>query len=461
MSKKFVPHDYQVRAIEKLVSENAVGLFLDMGLGKTAIVLSAIMVLKYQNFSVINVLVIAPKKVAESTWMQEAAKWEHTARLNVVYIGGTATQRVAALNRKASVYVISRDNLVWLVKHLKADWGFDMVVIDELSSFKNHQAKRFKALCWVRKYIKRIVGLTGTPSPQGLIDLWSQIFLLDGGERLGKTIGGYRSRYFVPDQGDGYIVYSYKPKADAEKVIHEKISDLCISMKAEDYLSLPECLYVDVQIILEGRAKKAYEELETDMVLTYGEMVVDASTAAVLSNKLLQLCNGAVYDTERKVVEIHQAKLDALAELVESLNGASAIVFYNYQHDLSRIGAMLEGSGLRVRLLKTPQDEVDWNTGKIDILLAHPASAAYGLNLQDGGHHIIWFGLNWNLELYLQANKRLHRQGQTKTVIIHRLIVKGGLDEDVAKALETKGNTQERLMVALKDRVIRVCASNE
>jgi hypothetical protein len=452
---RFIPHKYQQACIERVVNDMQVGLFLDMGLGKTAIALSAILELKYYRFAIENVLVIAPKKVAESTWLQEAKKWEHTSGLRVVSVMGTATQRQEALCRTADVYVINRENVAWIVGKYSAEWPFDMVVIDELSSFKNHQAKRFKALCHVRKYINRIVGLTGTPSPNGLMDLWAELFLLDGGERLGKTIGGYRDRYFVPGMTNGYVVYNYKPKAGAEESIQQKISDICISMKAEDYLELPECLVVDVPVALEGRGLKLYKELEADMILEFEEGTVDASTAATLSNKLLQLCNGAVYDEDRNIIDVHSSKLDVFMELVEGLGGASAIVFYNYQHDLARLWRVLDGAGLRVRVLKTNQDQLDWDNGEIDILLAHPASAAYGLNLQDGGHHIIWFGLNWSLELYQQANKRLHRQGQLSRVIVHRLVVRGGLDEDVAKALESKGNVQDALMEALKGRVER------
>lgn len=447
----FKAHEYQKRCINKVLTQDSVGLFLDMGLGKTIIALTAILELKCCRFAVNKVLVIAPKKVAESTWLREAAKWEHTAGLRVVSVMGTAAERTAGLNTVGDVYIIGRDNVVWLVEQYLARWPFDMVVIDELSSFKSRQAKRFKALCNVRKYIKRIVGLTGTPSPNGLLDLWSQLYLLDGGERLEKRIGAYRDRYFVPGAMSGHIVFNYKLKNGAEQAIHDKIADICVSLKAEDYLELPECLYIDVPVVLAGRGLKLYKELEAESILAFGDSIVDASTAVALSNKLLQLCNGAVYDEYRNIIDVHDSKIEALLELVEGLCGASAIVFYNYQHDLLRIQKALDGRNVRV--LKTPQDELDWNNGKIDILLAHPASAAYGLNLQDGGHHIIWFGLNWSLELYQQANARLHRQGQTKTVIIHRLVVQGGLDEDVAKALVGKGNMQDRLLEALKGRL--------
>ena len=331
-----------------------------------------------------------------------------------------------------------------------------MVVIDEFSSFKNHKAKRFKSLTWVRKYITRIVGLTGTPAPNGLLDLWAQIYLLDSGQRLGKTIGQYREHYFDPNQRDREHVFNYNPKPGADEAIREKISDICVSMKAEDYLELPECITVQVPVVLDKKAAEAYVKLEKEMLLQVDETTIDAGSAAVLTNKLLQLCNGAVYGEDREVVEIHDCKIEAFMELVEGLNGQPALVFYNFQHDLIRIKKALAKSGLLVRELKSPQDQDDWNNKKIDILLAHPASAAYGLNLQQGGNHVIWFGLNWSLELYQQANKRLHRQGQTEKVIIHHLIVEGGVDEDVVMALEDKSNTQDRLMEALKARIDRV-----
>ena len=445
----FIAHNYQNEALKHILETPKCGIFLEMGLGKTVITLTAIKELIYYRFAVSKVLVIAPKKVAESTWLRETAKWNHTKNLRVVSVMGTASERTAALNKKADIYIINRDNVVWLVKHLTASWPFDMVVVDELSSFKNHQAKRFKALCWVRKHITHLVGLTGTPSPNGLIDLWAQVFLLDGGERLEKTIGGYRSRYFNPGMMSGYVVFNYVPKSDAADTIQRKISDICMSMKTSDYLELPECIVVDVPITLTGKTLLMYKELKKEMVIIFDENIVDASTAAVLSNKLLQLCNGAIYDTERKVIEVHDAKIEALLELVEGLNGSPAIVFYNYQHDLSRILAALP-KNLRVRVLKTPEDENLWNSGNVDVLLAHPQSAAYGLNLQDGGHHIIWFSIPWALELYQQANARLHRQGQKSTVIVHRLIVEGGMDQEVARALLDKDVTQNRLMEALK-----------
>lgn len=375
--------------------------------------------------------------------------------LRVISVLGSLTKRIRALNTPADIYVINRENVPWLVDYYRNNWPFDMVVVDEFSSFKNHKAKRFKSLTWVRKHITRFVGLTGTPAPNGLLDLWAQVYLLDGGERLENQITKFRERYFEPDQRDRDHVFSYAPKPGADETIKNLISDICVSMKAEDYLELPDCLSVTVPVILDSKAKAAYEKLEKEMLLQVNETIIDAGTAAVLTNKLLQLCNGAVYDENREIVEIHDCKLEAFMELIEGLNGQPALVFYNFQHDLIRIKKALSKSKLEVRELKSPQDEDDWNAKKIDILLAHPASAAYGLNLQQGGNHVIWFGLNWSLELYQQANKRLHRQGQTEKVIVHHIVVEGGVDEDVMEALEDKGATQERLMEALKARVER------
>jgi SNF2 family DNA or RNA helicase len=418
-------------------------------LRKTVITLTAVNDLKYNRFAVSKVLVIAPKKVAEATWAKEAAKWDHLKMLRVIPVLGPLSKRIKALNTPADIYVINRENVPWLVEYYRNTWPFDMVVVDEFSSFKNYSAKRFKSLTWVRKNIKRFVGLTGTPAPNGLLDLWAQVYLLDGGERLGKYITKFRERYFEPDQRDRERVFSYAPKPGADETIKNLIGDICVSMKAEDYLELPDCITVTVSVVLDKKAKAAYEKLEKEMLLEVDENVIDAGTAAVLTNKLLQLCNGAVYDENREIIEIHDCKLEVFLELIEGLNGQPALVFY----DLARIKKALSKSGLEVRELKGPTDEDDWNARKIDILLAHPASAAYGLNLQKGGNHVIWFGLNWSLELYQQANKRLHRQGQTEKVIVHHIVVEGGVDEDVMAALEGKGATQDRLMNALKARI--------
>lgn len=455
---KFRPHAYQKYCINRVLNTPALGLLLDMGLGKTVITLTAINDLKYNRFSVSRVLVIAPKKVAESTWANEASKWEHLQLLRISTVIGSATKRVKALNTPADIYVINRENIPWLVDYYRNAWPFDMVVVDEFSSFKNHSAKRFKALKNVRPHIQRIVGLTGTPAPNGLLDLWAQVYLLDNGHRLGNTITSFRERYFEPDQRSRDRVFSYAPKEGADEKIQQLIGDICVSMKAEDYLELPDITYNTIPVLLDSKAKKAYEKLEKEMLLQVDESTIDAGSAAVLTNKLLQLCNGAVYDENRNVVDIHECKIEAFNELVEGLNGKPALVFYNFQHDKERITKTLDKTGLRVRELKTPQDERDWNNRQIDILLAHPASAAYGLNLQQGGNHVVWFGLNWSLELYQQANKRLHRQGQTEKVIIHHLTVAGGVDEDVISALLNKSSTQDHLMNALKARIEKVKA---
>ncbi len=401
-------------------------------------------------------MVIAPKKVAEATWSKEAAKWDQLKLLRLITVLGTEKQRIRALNTPADVWIINRENVQWLVDHYRNAWPFDMIVIDESSSFKNHQAKRFKALTWVRSHISRIVELTGTPAPNGLIDLWAQVYLLDEGKRLGKYITHFRERYFEPDQRNAQQVFSYAPKPGADTVIQQLIGDICVSMKADDYLQLPDCTVNDISVILDDKAQKQYNTMERAMLLEVDEATIDAGTAAVLSNKLLQLCNGAVYDDQHEVIHIHDCKIQAFLELIEQLNGQPALVFYNFRHDVTRIKKALEKSGLRVRELKTPADETDWNNRQVDILLAHPASAAYGLNLQDGGNHVVWFGLNWSLELYQQANKRLHRQGQKQKVIIHHLSVSGGRDEDVVLALEDKGATQDRLIESLKARIEKV-----
>lgn len=449
---KFKPHDYQSYCISRIITDKDLGLLLDMGLGKTVIALTAINELIYDRFEVGRVLVIAPKKVAEMTWSTEAEKWDHLKHLRISKIIGTVQQRIRALNTAADVYVINRENVPWLVEYDANNWRFDMVVVDELSSFKSNKAQRFKSLCYVRQHIKRFIGLTGTPASNGLTDLWAQVYLIDQGARLGKKISHFRTRYCECETHGGHFT-TYTMKPGAEEAIKDAISDICVSMKASDYLSLPDCITVDVPVCLDAKAKKQYEDFERDMLLQVDENTLDAGTAAVLSGKLLQFANGAVYDGDKNIIEIHSGKLEAFSELIEGLNGQHALVFYNFQHDLTRILKHLEKTSLSVRQLRTDKDQQDWNDGKIDILLAHPASAGYGLNLQAGGHHIIWFGLNWSLELYEQANKRLHRQGQTDKVIIHRLITQGTRDVDVAAALEGKADVQDALLEALKARI--------
>lgn len=452
----FKPHPYQQYCIDRIIRDPALGLFQDMGLGKTIEVLTAVVELKYYRFQVNRVLIIAPKKVAEATWSKEAAKWDHTKLLRIRLVLGSEQQRIRALNTPGDIWIVNRENVKWLVDYYRNDWPFDMVVIDESSSFKNHQAKRFKALVSIRPHIKRIVELTGTPSPNGLIDLWAQLYLLDQGQRLGRYITHFRERYFVPDKRNATQIFSFKPKNGAEEVIRSLIGDICVSMKADDYLQLPDCITNDIPVELDAPARKRYLEFERQMLLEVDEATITATTAAALSNKLTQLCNGAIYDNEHKAYEIHSCKLEALAELVEGLNGQPALVFYNFQSDIPRIMKALHGLGLRIRQLQTPADEQAWNNHEVDILLAHPASAAYGLNLQDGGNHVIWFGLPWALELYQQANKRLHRQGQKQKVIIHRLLVTDSRDEDIAAALDTKGASQDALIESLKIRIEKI-----
>ena len=452
----FRPYPYQQYCIDRIVQTPKLGLFLDMGLGKTVITLTAVRELVYNRFQVRRVLVIAPKKVAEGTWMREKDKWDHTRILRVMPVLGSLQRRIKALNTPGDVYVINRENVTWLVDYYRNAWPFDMVVVDESSSFKSHKAKRFKSLAAVMPRVSRLVELTGTPSPNSLDDLWAQVFLMDGGERLGKRYTGFRERYFQPDKrGADGMIYSYKAKPGTEESILASISDICVSMKSEDYLQLPEMVTHEIPVELDAKALKAYAEMEREMVLQLpeDEEEISVASAAALSNKLLQLANGAVYDEDHQVHEVHRCKIEAFLELMESLQGKPALVFYNFQHDRARLLQALQGSGLRVRELKKPEDEDAWNAREVDILLAHPASSAYGLNLQQGGNHVIWFGLTWNYELYTQANKRLHRQGQTERVIIHHLICSGTRDEDVMVALRRKEDVQTRVMESLKARI--------
>lgn len=452
--KDLVLHGYQRYCVDQIIEKPNIGVFLDPGMGKTALTLSAIKELKYNRWAVGKVLIIAPKKVAEATWDSEAAVWSGLADLRFSLVLGSAAQRIAALTADADIYVINRENTPWLVEHYRNRWPFDMVVIDESSSFKNSRSKRFRALKAVRPHIRRIVELTGTPSPHGLTDLWAQIYLLDGGARLGRTLTVYRDLYFVPDKRSRDMVYSYTPREGAADAIRKLISDICISMKAEDYLALPDLIYDRIPVKLDAAAQRAYTRLEREMLLRVDEStVITASTQAVLTGKLLQLCNGAVYDEDRNVTCVHDCKLEAFMELVEALDGQSAIVYYNYQHDLDRLLNALQRVHRRVRMYRGAQDAQDWNAGQIDLLLAQPQSCSYGLNLQHGGHHIIWFGLIWSLEQYIQANRRLYRQGQTQPVIVHHLIVQGGRDEDVMRALDGNADVQESLLQSLRIRL--------
>lgn len=448
-------HDYQKYCVERILETDNLGLFLDMGLGKTLITLSAIKELIYNRFSVGKVLVIAPKKVAEATWQNEIEKWPELGLLRTSTVLGTEKQRVKALNTPADIYIINRDNVVWLVDLYQNAWPFDMVVCDEFSSFKNHQAKRFKALASIKPHIKRLVGLTGTPSPNGLLDLWAQVYLLDGGKRLSPSFYSFRNSYF---EGD-YMGYNYTARTFSQAEITKKISDICISMKADDYLEIPECIDNIIPVVLSPKAKKAYLQMERDAVLELEDAEdIDATSAAALSTKLLQLANGAIYDEDKNYHEIHDCKIEAFMETLEQLQGKNVLVFYNFKHDLTRLTQALTKKKINYRKLETKEDQKDWNEGKINVLLTHPASSAYGLNLQEGGNHVIWFGLTWNYELYTQANKRLHRQGQKEKVIIHHLVTEDTRDEDVMAALEKKEDVQNYVLESLKARIQRVRA---
>lgn len=444
---KYKPHNYQQFATDFILNQSICCLMLDMGLGKTVITLTALWQLTLDSFDVSRVLVIAPKRVAEDTWPKELAKWEHLTGLTSSLVLGSAAERKAALQRKAFLYIINRENVAWLVKNHY--WDFDMVVIDELSSFKSNKAERFKAMKKVRPMVTRIVGLTGTPAPNTLLDLWPQMYLMDMGQRLGRFIGGFRDRFFLPDKRNREIVYSYKPREGAEDAIYALISDICISMKAADYLDMPERIDNRIEVSMSPKERKLYDDFQKDMVLSIGDEELDAANAAALSNKLLQMANGAVYGEDKKVIPIHDRKLDALEDLVEAANGKPLLVAYWYKHDLQRIKARFKNA----RCIDTAKDIDDWNAGQIPLALIHPASAGHGLNLQDGGCTIVWFGLTWSLELYQQLNARLWRQGQKHTVVIHHIVTKGTHDEDVMRALENKDTRQSALIEAVRARI--------
>lgn len=442
---KFKAHDYQQYAIEFILSHPVCCLILDMGLGKTAITLTAMMELLFNYFLVGRVLVIAPKRVAESTWPAEIKKWEHLTGLTYSVVKGTAKQRNEALLRPADVYIIGRDNVTWLVE--KKYFRFDLIVIDELSSFKSPKAQRFKSLRKVRPLASRVIGLTGTPGNS--MDLWAEIGILDMGQRLGRFIGAYRERFFVPDKRNGEIIYSYKPRAGAEEQIYELISDISISMKAVDFLDMPECIYNQVKVQMSDAEKSLYDRMEADMILQFGDgKDIDAVNAAALNNKLQQMANGAVYNESGEVQMIHDRKLDALEDLIEAANGKPLLVAYWFKHDRDRIMARF-----KVRDIDTAKDIEDWNAGKIPVALIHPASAGHGLNLQEGGSTIVWFSEIWSLELYQQLNARLWRQGQKHTVVIEHLVTEGTVDEDILRAIEKKDNTQEAMIAAVKARI--------
>ena len=447
-------HDYQVRGVQHIIENDCAALFLDCGMGKSATTLTAIKEL-IDGCVISNVLIIAPKRVAEVTWKDEIANWEHLKGLTISVIAGTANQRRMAMQADADIYTVSRDNIVWLVQ----EYGgmrlpYDMIVIDELTSFKNHASKRFKALRKVRKFIHRVIGLTGTPSPNGLIDLWAQMYLIDEGKRLGKSIGRYRDEFFTAGSRNGDVIYSYIPKSPAEETeqkISNRISDICLSMKAEDYLKMPDKVPIYDYVELPPKAMEAYRTFEREQVLELinsGEPLT-AATAAALGNKLQQMAGGQVYDSDRKVIDVHDEKIEKLKEIVEASNGEPVLVAYAFKHEQARIMEALKE--FKPRKLETARDIADWNEGKAPLMVAHPASVGHGINIQKGGHILVWFGNTWSLELYQQFNARLYRQGQMKPVMIHHIVTKGTVDEKIIRSLGGKKDTQDGLMNCIKE----------
>lgn len=445
---KYSPHDYQRYATDFIINNPISAVLLEMGLGKSVISLSAINELMLDYFDVSRTLVIAPLRVAISTWPEEIKKWEHLKYLSYSVVTGSEKERLDALKKPAHIYIINRENVDWLITKSGFKWFFDMVVIDELSSFKSYQAKRFKSLLKARPKVKRIVGLTGTPSSNGLMDLWAEFRLLDMGERLGRYITHYRQNFFIPDKRNQQMIFSYKPKDGAEKEIYQLISDITISMKSKDFLKMPECIINEVVVSLSEKEQKLYDSLKKDMVLSIGDDEIDAINAAALSSKLLQMASGAVYNDDKESIHIHDRKLDALEDLIEGANGKPVLVAYWFKHDLERIKERFD-----VREIKTSKDITDWNNGKISAAVIHPESAGHGLNLQLGGSTLIWFSLTWSLELYQQTNARLYRQGQKDTVVIHHIVSKGTIDEDVMKALKAKEKIQDALIDSVKARL--------
>lgn len=446
---EFIPHDYQKYSIDWIIEKPYCGLLLDMGLGKTVTTLTALNELKYDYLEIDKALIIAPLKVAAKTWPDEIQKWDHLKHLRVSTVIGSEKQRIHALNERADIYTINRENIKWLVEYFGTRWPFETVVIDELSSFKDSKSQRFRALRKVRPKMERVIGLTGTPAPNGLIDLWPQIYLLDQGERLSKSITRFRELYFTPGQRSGHVVYNWNLKEGAERAIQSGIEDICVSMKSADYLELSERVDNVIRVEMSEKEVKQYKELEKELILEVDGQDITAANAAVLANKLLQLANGAIYDEEKNVVSIHNEKLDALANVIEEAQGEPVLVFYNFRHDLERIKKRFKFA----RELKTSQDQDDWNAGEIPLLLAHPQSAGHGLNLQQGGHLIVWYSLTWSLEYYQQANARLMRQGQKNSVIVHHLVTKDTMDERVMKALQNKEIGQNELLEAVKARM--------
>ena len=448
----FTPYPHQRAGIDWIIQRPACALLWGMGTGKTVTTLTAVNQLLYDCLEDGPVLVIAPKRVAENTWSKETEKWEHLRHLRISKIMGTAQQRAAALKARADIYVINRENVVWLVDFLGGRWPFPIVVIDELSSFKSAQAKRWKALRRVRGRIRRIIGLTGTPRPNGLEDLWPEVYLLDGGARLGRTLGAFRAQYLVPEKMNGHIVYSYRPREGAEAEVYDRLGDVCMSIRKEDVLSLPGQIYEDIELAAPPSLLKQYKQFERDKVLECldadGEIV--AGSAAALTNKLLQFANGAIYDMDGKAHVIHDIKLDALEELLEEAGGDNVLVLYAYKHDRDRIKQRIT-----CRDLDKPEDIDAWNRGEIPVALAHPASIGHGLNLQDGGHIIVWYGLTWSLELYQQANERLNRPGQKNVCRVYHLILKGTHDIRVLQSLKNKDEGQAAAIEALRLEVLK------
>ena len=445
----YKPHEYQQYATDFIIKNPTAAVFLEMGLGKSVIALTAILELCLERFEISRVLVIAPLRVARDTWPAEIQKWDHLKDLTYSVAVGTANERRAALRQKTFVHIINRENVQWLIEDSGIPWQYDMVVIDELSSFKSHQSKRFKSLMKVRPGVRRIVGLTGTPSSNGLMDLWSEFRVLDMGKRLGRFITHYREQFFEPDRRNGMQVFSYRPRAGAEHEIYRRIGDITISMRSADYLKMPECVMNTVPVTLDSTEYEIYEEMESKMVTELDGVEIDAVNAAALTGKLCQLANGAIYTPDGETVFFHERKLDALEDLIEGANGKPVLVAYWYKHDLARIQERF-----KVRELKSSKDITDWNAGKIPVAVIHPASAGHGLNLQAGGSTLIWFGLTWSLELYQQTNARLWRQGQqAETVVIHHIITRGTVDEDVMQSLSEKDRSQAALMRAVRARV--------
>ena len=446
----FNPHNYQKYTVNYIKEHNISAILLNCGLGKTVITLTALNDLMFDGFDVSRVLVICPLRVCQ-VWAAEIQKWDHLKNIRYSVAVGTEQERLSALKANADIYIINRENVQWLIEKSGIPFNYDTVVIDELSSFKNHQAKRFRALMKVRPKVKRIIGLTGTPTSNGLMDLYAEFKLLDMGERLGRFIGQYRNTYFEPDKRNGQVIFSYKPLPFAEERIYKKISDITVSMKAKDHLKMPELISSEYEVYLSDSEKKKYEELKKDLVLKTENGEITAANAAALSNKLCQMANGAIYDEEKTVIKIHDRKLDALEDIIESMNGRPLLVAYWFKHDYDRIADRLHKLHIPFTKLDTPESIARWNKGELPVALIHPASAGHGLNLQSGGNTLVWFGLTWSLELYQQTVARLWRQGQTaETVVIQHIITKGTIDEQIMRALSQKNMTQAALIEAVK-----------